>query len=182
MKEFYALSAIFGGYAVIEFYFALRYKTKALNRKFDATFYAVTLPFFLIAMNPIYYFVRYQSAPDKTHFFLFISIFIAGMSIRFLGLNEIGRLFSQKIELREKHRVISTGIYRYIRHPLYLGSLVMAIGTVCYLVNVYAVVLFVLLLTGVFSRIRKEETYLIKNLEGYADYSRKTKRLFPMIF
>jgi protein-S-isoprenylcysteine O-methyltransferase Ste14 len=182
MKEFYALSAIFLFYAVIEFYFARHYKTKALNRKFDATFYAVTLPFFLLAMNPVLYFVRDQSTPDKTHFILFVSFFIAGMSIRFLGLKEIGRLFSKKIELREQHRVVSTGIYRYIRHPLYGGSLIMAIGTVCYLVNPVAVALFGFLLVGIFSRIIKEEAFLLQNLDGYAEYSKKTKRLLPGIY
>lgn len=181
MQEFYLLSLLFSGYAAGEFYFARRYQTKALNRKFDATFYAVTLPFFLLVMNPIYSFVRYRYKPDKSHLFLFICIFIIGIVIRFLGLREIGRFFSQRIELREKHTVISTGIYRYIRHPLYLGSLVMAIGTVCYLVNAVAVVLFALLLVGIFSRIIREEAFLLQNLDGYADYSKRTKRLLPGI-
>lgn len=182
MKEFYALSATFGIYAVIEFYFARRYKTKALNRKFDATFYAVTLPFILLVMNPIYYFIRRQSTPNRVHLFLFIGIFMIGITIRFLGLNEIGRFFSQRIELREKHQVVSTGIYRYIRHPLYLGSLVMAIGTVCYLVNPAAIALLTLLLIGIFSRIIREEAYLLENLDGYTEYSKKTKRFLPGIF
>lgn len=182
MHEFYILSAVFWVYAMVEFYFAWRHKTRPVDRKFDATLYAVTVPFLLLVMNPIYFFVRYHSKPDGLHLVLFVAIYMVGIGIRALGLKEIGRLFSQKIELRESHRVISTGIYHYIRHPLYLGSLVMAIGTVCYLLNSFAIILLVLLAGGIMTRIGKEETYLNKNLDGYREYSKRTKRLLPGIY
>lgn len=182
MTEFYILSAVFWVYATVEFYFLWRYKTRPVSREFDPTLYAVSVPFFLLALNPLWFFIRYHSRPGRFQLVLFVAIFMAGMAIRALGLKEIGRLFSQKVELRDNHSVVDSGIYKYLRHPLYLGSIVMAIGTVCYCVNSYAFGLFTLLLIGIFSRIKKEETYLMTHLDGYEAYAGRTKRLLPGIY
>jgi len=169
-------------YAVVEMFFKLRYKTSPAEKRMDPTYFAVTIPALSILFVPIIFSITSKRQPSETTILLYLIIFFAGISIRYLGLKEIRGLFSVKVELRNNHHVIDTGIYKHIRHPLYLGTIIMALSAIVYYVNISSIILMVLLLVGTALRIRKEETHLQNNLTGYSDYMKKTKRLLPYLF
>jgi protein-S-isoprenylcysteine O-methyltransferase Ste14 len=90
---------------------------------------------------------------------------------------------SRIIEVDSGQKVISTGPYSVVRHPMYTGSLVMYGFTPIALGSWWALTGSVLLFILIIFRILSEEKFLIENLEGYKDYRLKTKyRLIPGIW
>jgi protein-S-isoprenylcysteine O-methyltransferase Ste14 len=90
---------------------------------------------------------------------------------------------SSVIEVTEAQHVVSSGPYRWVRHPMYTGFLLMIGATPLALGSFYAQ-LVVPLITGLFvMRLLAEERFLLAHLSGYASYLEKTrKRLLPWVW
>jgi protein-S-isoprenylcysteine O-methyltransferase Ste14 len=91
---------------------------------------------------------------------------------------------SRVIEVNENQKVISTGLYSKVRHPMYVGVLIMYIFSAPALGSWWAIIPFVTVLPVVLVlRILNEEKVLKEELPGYIDYCNKTKyRLIPYIW
>jgi protein-S-isoprenylcysteine O-methyltransferase Ste14 len=90
---------------------------------------------------------------------------------------------SSTVEIHEGQKVISTGPYALVRHPLYFGALVMLLGVPLALGSWWGL-LFVLSITPVLAwRLLDEERFLAKSLPGYAEYRSKVRyRLLPFVW
>jgi len=87
------------------------------------------------------------------------------------------------IEVNENQKVISTGLYGVVRHPMYLGVLIMFLPTPIALGSYWALIPFAVLPVLLILRILNEEKVLSNNLQGYKEYCQKTKfRLIPFIW
>jgi len=87
------------------------------------------------------------------------------------------------IEVVKGQKVIFTGPYAIIRHPMYLGSIVMYIATPIALGSYWALPPFLLMLPVFVYRILNEEEVLRRGLPGYKEYCKKTRyRLLPFIW
>jgi len=90
---------------------------------------------------------------------------------------------SRIIEVNENQKVISTGLYGVIRHPMYLGIIIMFLPTPIALGSYWALIPFVVLPVLLVLRILNEEKVLSNNLQGYKEYCQKTRfRLIPFIW
>jgi protein-S-isoprenylcysteine O-methyltransferase Ste14 len=90
---------------------------------------------------------------------------------------------SRVIEVVSGQKVIQSGPYRIVRHPMYLGSVLMYVASPLALGSYWAVIPALFILPILMARIVNEEKVLIKELEGYSDYKLKTRyRLFPGIW
>jgi protein-S-isoprenylcysteine O-methyltransferase Ste14 len=80
--------------------------------------------------------------------------------------------------------LVNAGIYNYVRHPAYLGSLLSFLGLALYFGNwISFVVIFFPTLFAILNRIAVEEKVLINHFgREYIDYAKKTKRLIPNIY
>ncbi|MBN1221694.1 MAG: isoprenylcysteine carboxylmethyltransferase family protein [Candidatus Aminicenantes bacterium] len=88
-----------------------------------------------------------------------------------------------EIQKERGHKVITTGPYRFVRHPMYLGSIVYIISIPLALGSLYALIPSALCAILLIIRTRFEEKTLHSELEGYPEYARKTRfRLFPGIW
>lgn len=88
-----------------------------------------------------------------------------------------------RIQSERKQRVVSTGVYGFVRHPMYLGGILLFIGTPLLLGSTYGLLIGVLISFLLVARILGEERMLAKELEGYADYKKKVRyRLLPFIW
>lgn len=88
-----------------------------------------------------------------------------------------------RIQADRKQQVISTGVYGFVRHPLYLGCLLMLYGAPLLLGSITGLVIAVIALIGLVVRITGEEKMLGSELEGYQDYQQKvTYRLIPFVW
>ena len=87
------------------------------------------------------------------------------------------------IEVNENQKIISTGFYGIIRHPMYIGVLIMFIPTPIALGSYWGLIPFALLPVSLILRILNEEKVLSENLKGYKEYCQKTRyRLIPFIW
>ena len=87
------------------------------------------------------------------------------------------------IQVAEGQKVISTGPYAVVRHPMYSWALVMLLGIPLALGSWWGLLMLVPALATLVWRLRDEELFLTKNLPGYADYLRRTPhRLVPGVW
>ncbi len=90
---------------------------------------------------------------------------------------------SSTIELAAGQRVISTGPYALIRHPMYAAALVMLLGIPISLGSWWGVLIVIAILPALIWRLLDEERFLASNLPGYAEYqSRVRDRLLPGVW
>jgi protein-S-isoprenylcysteine O-methyltransferase Ste14 len=90
---------------------------------------------------------------------------------------------SATVEMAPQQKVISTGLYAIVRHPMYSGALVMLFGTPLALGSWWGLLPFVAITFIIRWRLLQEEEFLTKSLPGYIDYCDKVKyRLAPSIW
>jgi protein-S-isoprenylcysteine O-methyltransferase Ste14 len=107
---------------------------------------------------------------------------LAGIAIRQYAVATLGRFFTVRVMTRPNQTVVDTGLYRYVRHPSYSGSLLTVLGVLLCSTNWLSLACFVLALPGFVYRIRVEERALTQALgEPYRDYMRRTRRLVPFV-
>lgn len=88
-----------------------------------------------------------------------------------------------RIQAERKQQVVSTGVYGLVRHPMYLGGILLFIGTPMLLGSVYGLIIGLAMLFLLMGRIIGEEKMLVNELAGYTDYKKKVKyRLLPFIW
>lgn len=88
-----------------------------------------------------------------------------------------------RIQTERDQQVVSTGVYGFVRHPLYLGSVLLFIGTPMLLGSKYGILIGIVMTFIVAGRIIGEEKALVKGLEGYINYTKKVKyRLIPFVW
>ena len=96
----------------------------------------------------------------------------SGTECRFAG--------AQRGWIADRHAVVSSGIYRYIRHPIYTGDILLLLGLELCL-NSWLVLGLALLVPAVAVQAIKEEQKLVDALPDYASYIRRTKRFIPFL-
>lgn len=117
--------------------------------------------------------------------FLFGSVFVAiGLTIRVTSILKLKQQFTYTVTKIENHQLIVTGLYKYIRHPGYLGQLIIFFGIAISLSNWLSVLFMILpVLFGYLNRIRVEEKFMIQQMgQKYIEYQNRTKKLIPYIF
>jgi protein-S-isoprenylcysteine O-methyltransferase Ste14 len=87
------------------------------------------------------------------------------------------------IQIADDQRVVSTGPYAVVRHPMYAGALVLLVGIPLALGSWYGLLGIVVIVPALIWRLLDEERFLMKNLPGYAEYTSKVGwRLIPRLF
>lgn len=90
---------------------------------------------------------------------------------------------SRTIQVQEGQKIIDTGLYGIVRHPMYSATLLLFLAMPLVLGSLYALPVFLAYPFIIAVRIKSEETLLAKELNGYSDYMKKVKyRLIPLIW
>ncbi len=90
---------------------------------------------------------------------------------------------SRTVQVEEGQKVISTGPYRLVRHPMYFGGVLMLLFTPLALGSWWALPGFLLVIPLIVFRLLNEEKMLCRDLPGYSDYCLRTRsRLLPLIW
>jgi protein-S-isoprenylcysteine O-methyltransferase Ste14 len=90
---------------------------------------------------------------------------------------------SATIEVTPDQKVVSTGPYAIVRHPMYASALVMLAGIPIALGSWWGLLVLVAMMPALIWRLLAEEKFLAKNLVGYAEYRKKVRyRLLPLIW
>ena len=90
---------------------------------------------------------------------------------------------SRTIEVQENQKVVDTGLYGIVRHPMYSVTLLLFLSMPLVLGSVFSFLIFLAYPLIIAKRIRNEEEFLEKELEGYIEYKKKVRyRLIPFIW
>ena len=116
--------------------------------------------------------------------YLGLVFIVAGVIIRFVAIRTLGKFFTVNLSINSEHRLVNTGLYKYIRHPAYTGSMLSFLGLGLNFNNWLCLAVIVIPVYCAFIyRIHVEENLLIQQKElNYDDYLKRTKRLIPFIY
>ena len=90
---------------------------------------------------------------------------------------------SRTIEVQEGQKVIDTGLYGIVRHPMYSATILLFLAMPLILGSIFALLVFLIYPFIIAFRIKYEEEFLEKELEGYKEYKQKVKwRMIPFIW
>lgn len=133
--------------------------------------------------------LRRTSLVDKLHFPDWLKqsgvlVILLGLAIRFTAIVHLGKSFSANVAIRDSQNVHRSGLYRFVRHPSYLGLLLVFLAIGLHSGNWLSLALAFLPTTAtLLYRIHIEEAALHDAFgEEYAEYSRETKRLLPGVY
>jgi protein-S-isoprenylcysteine O-methyltransferase Ste14 len=113
-----------------------------------------------------------------------VAVMISGIVFRRYVISFLGKFFTATVQIHKDHQLIKNGPYRYIRHPSYLGILILTLGNGIALANWISLLLCIVLpVTGLINRIKVEEKELQHHFgEQYEDYRKSTWRLIPYVY
>jgi protein-S-isoprenylcysteine O-methyltransferase len=122
--------------------------------------------------------------PWNTFFAIGMALVVIGLVIRVHSIVTLKRYFIYSVAKVEDHRLVETGLYKYIRHPGYLGQLIIFFGISTSISNWLSVLAMMIPVTlGYLYRMRVEEKFMLEELgEDYLNYQERTKRLIPLIY
>ncbi len=101
----------------------------------------------------------------------------------FYLVSKVNTYAAANVRIEEGHKVISTGIYGFVRHPMYFGALFLFIGTPLALGSWWTLLLFPLFFIILVARILNEEMVLARGLPGYVEYTQRVRyRLMPGVW
>ena len=90
---------------------------------------------------------------------------------------------SRTIEVKKEQKVIKTGLYKIVRHPMYFSTLVLFLSIPLILGSLISFIIFLIYPFIIIKRIKNEEQILEKELNGYKEYQKNVKyRLIPFIW
>lgn len=90
---------------------------------------------------------------------------------------------SRTIEVQENQKVVDTGLYGIVRHPMYTAAIMLFLSMPLVLGSFFSFIIFLMYPAIIVKRIANEEEVLEKSLEGYSEYKRRIKyRLIPFIW
>ena len=90
---------------------------------------------------------------------------------------------SRTVEVQENQKVIDTGLYGIVRHPMYMSTLILFLAMPLVLGSVISFVIMLLYIPIIAKRIRNEEQVLENGLEGYAEYRKRVRyKVIPFVW
>ncbi len=106
-----------------------------------------------------------------------------GLALRVAGTAQLGPYFSGFVAVQEDQPLMTSGCYRWVRHPIYSGSLLAVAGFLLVFRSQMIVVVFPLYLIGTLWRIADEERLLAETFgSAYEEYRARSWRLVPFVY
>lgn len=120
----------------------------------------------------------------NTFFAIGMALVVSGFVIRIFSIRTLKQYFTYSVGKVENHKIIETGLYKFIRHPGYLGQLMIFIGMSISISNWLSVLAMVIpVIAGYLYRMQVEERFMAEQLgEDYLNYQARTKRVIPMLY
>lgn len=113
-----------------------------------------------------------------------LSVIVAGMILRIISIITLGRFFTVDLAIHSDQHVVQKGLYKFIRHPSYTGSLISFVGLGMSFNNwASLVVISVPVILSFIYRINVEENLMFRQFgREYDEYRKKTRRLIPFVY
>lgn len=112
-----------------------------------------------------------------------LALFVVGMTIAFVAVFTLRRFYSSTLVIREDHQLITRGVYRFARHPIYLGVITAIVGIPVFVASLDGLLIMFLLVPIILYRIRMEERLLTEEFgDAYRAYQETTSKLLPFVY
>lgn len=146
-----------------------------LKIKYEFTYYLMGVALcVLLALSVVEYFFRMQNYLVSLCGF---SLCLAAIIIRYYGVKNLGENFSEHVKVPKK--LVTTGLYKYVRHPIYTSSFMLVFGLPLVLNSYYALGASVLVSVIIYIRAELEEKELCIGLTNYKEYTKRTGKFIP---
>lgn len=170
----------------------INYKKKATTKNINLVqdkntllLFKILIPSSLIVCISIYFLKPMLFIYNSAIFFNFgFFLVLFGLLLRWFSVNYLGRYFTVNVTILNNHDLITTGIYKYIRHPSYTGLILYYVGLGLLMSNFICLfILSVSALIVVLARIKVEEQVLNNHFgKKYKDYQKRSFKLMPFVF
>jgi protein-S-isoprenylcysteine O-methyltransferase Ste14 len=113
-----------------------------------------------------------------------LAIMLIGLGLRVWAAVTLGRYYTRTLTTTKDHRVVTTGPYAWVRHPAYLGVILLWSGFGVLSSNLVVAFIFPVIFVAVYLyRISVEERMLVEVLgDAYVQYKRRTHKLIPFVY
>lgn len=110
-------------------------------------------------------------------------ITVIGVYVMIWSRITLGKNWSANIVIKEDHKLIITGPYSFVRHPIYSGLILIVLGTSLYINGILFFIFTIIFFFGAYYKGYKEEKILINHFgDEYLIYKKKVKALIPFLF
>ena len=138
----------------------------------------------LVALQFLIIFLMLLPIGSQTEYLLVgVARIAMAMLVGFLAIAEHQRgNFNIRPDIKEDCKLVITGIYSFIRHPMYLSVLLAMFGVALIYATYYESILFLFLVTTLVVKLLYEESLWKCHDEAYSEYMKKTYRFIPFLF
>jgi len=178
--------AVWGTETAILLGYVSAYFTRARAVSVAHGFMETLFPLFIAGLPILISFAPYnlpQRVPLTSHLFfpyymLIMGLILGGGLINLLGLLALKRAFTIMSEARE---LITNGLFRYVRHPLYTGHFILFFGSLLLRLHSYTIAMYAFFVFGQIVRAKIEENKLERAFPDYVTYKKRVGMFFPKI-
>ncbi len=153
------------------------------GRSWDFTFFIFAMVAVLVLQPILFPIISFRTSETWGLIIQVIGVFtiLTALALHIWSRAHLQQFYAERVEVQPEHKVIDTGPYKLMRHPVITSFFGIAIGL--FLINPALTTLTALLYTiWDFSRAAKQEEDLLTNtLPGYAEYARRTPRFLPRL-
>ena len=112
-----------------------------------------------------------------------VGVMLVGLALTWWARIQLGRLWSSAITRKEQHRLVETGPYALVRHPIYTGIITALLAAAATEATLLALLGAVLIAIGLWVKARAEERFLLTELgpDVYEHYRRRVPMLVPFV-
>lgn len=175
------------GFFVIERFVRQGEHTKDMSRgRFDrgsTTLISIAMgvAFVVVPLAPLWNWLRIGPLLNVWVAVAGILLGLGGLVIRYAAFSTLGRFFTRTLRQQSGHQLVTTGIYRRIRHPGYLSDIMIFVGVSLAMLNLVVLLIVIVMFIPAYAhRIRVEEQMLVEVFgQEYVAYQQTSKRLIP---
>lgn len=110
-------------------------------------------------------------------------LLISGLGTRLQATRTLGEYFSPVVRVLPEHKLVKHGIYKHLRHPIYLGSMLAFFSVPFIFHSLYGFLVTALAIPFILYKIRVEERMLTEKFgDEYRDYVKNSKKLIPYVY
>jgi len=113
-----------------------------------------------------------------------LCILILGIIIRWISIIQLNKEFTVDVSITANHKLYTKGMYKYIRHPSYLGLLIICFGLSIAMNSIISLIVITIpVFLSIIYRINVEEKVLINEFgDAYKNYMKKTNKIIPKLY
>lgn len=106
---------------------------------------------------------------------------VVGLGVTIWSRWTLGGNWSSDVRYKEGHQLVKTGPYRFVRHPIYSGVLLMCLGPTIQFGRLHYWLGIIIIGIGLWIKLKQEETVMLRHFPEYSAYRKRVKTLLPFV-